>query len=224
MQDEQIKFTQHKLSPEDIAVSFPDTNVRLNLSALFCRPGPVEVEIGSGKGTFLLHQARNNSNINYLGIEYANKFYRFSVDRLARWGMTNVRLLRTDARDFIRCSIGDGCVQAYHIYFPDPWPKKRQQKRRFFRPETILHVARTLAVGGELRTATDHAEYYDWICELMLRHERITPLFEPIDFFPTDAADTGEWVGSNFERKYIKEGRPIYTLALRRRNTIIKID
>ncbi|MBN2210742.1 MAG: hypothetical protein JW709_05035, partial [Sedimentisphaerales bacterium] len=143
---------------------------------------------------------------------------------MARWGMTNVRILRTDARDFIRFCLGNQSVRIYHVYFPDPWPKKRHHKRRFFQLDNILHVARTLIPGGELRIATDHSEYYQWICELMLRHERIIPLFESIDFFPTTAADAGEWVGSNFERKYIKEGRAIHTLALQRSEIVPNLN
>ena len=205
------------MNPADIAVEIDNYNNNIELSRLFPGDFPVEIEVGSGKGTFLLNQARQHRDLNYLGIEWANKYYRYSIDRMARWQMTNVRILRSDAREFIRCCLSDNSVQKYHVYFPDPWPKKRHHKRRFFQPANILQVHRTLVPGGELRTATDHAEYYQWITELMLKDERIALRFEPVEFFAADAADEGEWVGSNFERKYLKEGRPIYTLALRKK-------
>lgn len=208
---------QMRIIPEDIAVSLPSLTEKLDLSALFRQPGPVDIEIGSGKGTFLLNQARKHPEINYLGIEYANPFYKFSLDRITRWQMTNVRLLHMDAKDFLRFCMSDNSVRAYHIYFPDPWPKRRQKRRRFFQPANILEVYRTLIPGGELRAATDHEEYYQWMTALLLQDSQMATLFEPIPFFAADAAGEGEWVGSNFERKYRKEGRSVYTFAVRKR-------
>ena len=199
---------------EDIAIDLSNQLSIMELGDLFHRAGPVHIEIGSGKGTFLLNQARAHPEINFLGIEWANKFYRYSVDRIKRWQIDNVRILRTDARDFIGRFLQDESVQTYHIYFPDPWPKKRHHKRRFFAPANIKNVARTLSPGGQLRLATDHKDYFAVIREVLLDNREIAGLFDKIDFFPTDSADVGEWVGSNFERKYIKQGRDIYTLAV----------
>lgn len=206
------------LTNEDIALDLAQCPQPLAWSDVFARSAaPVEIEVGVGKGTFLLNQARCHPDINYLGIEWANEYYRFCVDRMRRWQMTHVRVLRADARDFIAHFVPDATVQAYHVYFPDPWPKKRHHKRRFFAPPNILQVARTLQPGGELRVATDHAEYFEVIREVLLEHEPVARLFERTDFLPADAAGEGEWVGSNFERKYIQEGRRFHTLALRRR-------
>lgn len=202
---------------EDIAVDLDKCSQPIELNELFLRSGPVEIEVGSGKGTFLLHQARLHPELNYLGIEWASKYYRFSVDRICRWQMDNVRILRTDARDFIAHYLPDTSVDAFHIYFPDPWPKKRHHKRRFFAPDNIRHVIRSLLPTGHLRVATDHREYFEVISDCLLGHPEIAPHFETVEFYPTDAASPGEWVGSNFERKYIKEGRPVFTLALRKK-------
>ncbi|MBN1436932.1 MAG: tRNA (guanosine(46)-N7)-methyltransferase TrmB [Sedimentisphaerales bacterium] len=205
------------LTNEDIAVNLDNLPENNNLESLFQRPAPLHLEVGSGKGTFLLNQAKAHPEFNYLGIEWANKFYLYSVDRMRRWQIDNVRVLRTDARDFINRYIADACIDTFHVYFPDPWPKKRHHKRRFFTPANILQVHRCLRPGGFLRAATDHADYFQAISELMLQDPKIAPLFEPIDFHPTASADPGEWVGSNFERKYIKEGRQFYTIALAKR-------
>ena len=190
----------------------------MDLRELFLRPAPVHIEIGSGKGTFLLNHSRAHPELNFLGIEWANKYYRYSVDRMRRWQMTNVRILRADARDFIGRYVADGAVAVFHVYFPDPWPKKRHQKRRFFTVPNITEVWRCLQTGGELHTVTDHADYYNVIREVLLDIPQTAKLFEQIDFFPADTADTGEWVGSNFERKYLRQKRQFYHLALKKKS------
>ena len=201
---------------EDIAVDLDKCINGIDLEELFGRTAPFHLEIGSGKGTFLLNEARTHPELNYLGIEWANEFYRYSVDRIRRWGLTNVRILRADARDVIGRFLPDESVAVLHIYFPDPWPKKRHHKRRFFIPANLRHVFRCLVKGGELHLATDHADYFVIISDLLLRDPQIAPLFREIDFLTADAAEKGEWVGTNFERKYIREGRRIYTLAVKK--------
>ncbi len=176
---------------------------------LFARPGPVELEVGTGKGGFLLEQAKARPDVNFLGIEWANEYYRYAADRFARWGLTNARMLRTDARAFIEAWLADACLAALHVYFPDPWPKKRHHKRRFFRPQTVEHVVRVLRPGGRLFVATDYAEYFQIIADLLLARRELTEIE-----FPTDFGRPGEVAGTNFERKYVREGRTIFRLAL----------
>jgi len=205
------------ITDENIAVNLDNYLPFIDLGKLFVRVGPVQIEVGSGKGTFLLNEARLRPEVNFLGIEWANKYYRYSVDRMRRWQMNNVRILRADAREFIGHFLPDGSVETFHIYFPDPWPKKRHHKRRFFTVANILQVIRVLTAEGQLRVATDHADYFEIISEVLLRHPDVAEVFEQVDFYPTGAADPGEWVGSNFERKYLNEGRKIYTLALKKK-------
>ena len=119
--------------------------------------------------------------------------------------------------EFIGRCLADEVVQAYHVYFPDPWPKTRHHRRRFFQTNTVGQVIRTLMPGGQLRLATDHTEYFQWICEVILEDPQIIRYLEPVDFEPVDAAADGEWVGSNFERKYAREGRPTHRLAFVKR-------
>jgi len=178
---------------------------------LFGRAGPVHIDMGCGKGAFLLNLARSRPELNILGIEYANKYFRFAADRLRRWGVENVRVIRIDGRDFIRYYVPDESVQCFHIYFPDPWPKRRHHKRRFFNQQNLQQLYRILQPGGELRTITDHAEYARIIEELLDGHGG----FERIEFLP-HAADSNEWVGTNFERKYAREGRRFFPLAVRK--------
>ena len=196
-----------------VSVKLEDLDGRIDFVRIFGRNRPVHIEIGTGKGTFLVNQAGVQPGDNFLGIEWANKYYRYAVDRIGRWGLKNVRIIRTDAAVFLADFIDDNSVDFFHIYFPDPWPKKRHHKRRFINPANLEHLLRRLKTSGQLRIATDHADYFDVIQDLINNQkERL----EEIQFLPTASADTGEWVGTNFERKYLKDQRPIYTLAVRK--------
>lgn len=181
---------------------------------IFGRNAPLHVEVGSGKGTFLLNQAKFQPDVNFIGIEWASRYYRFAVDRIGRWNLTNVRIIRTDAARFIAEYVPDECVDCFHIYFPDPWPKKRHHKRRFLNLANVDHLIRCLKPAGTIRIATDFSEYFEQIKSVLAAR---TDRLEQIDFMPTAGAAIGEWVGSNFERKYLKENHPIFTLAVRKK-------
>ena len=186
----------------------------LDFAQIFGRSGPVAVEIGSGKGTFLVAQARAEPQVDFLGIEWARKYYRHAVDRVGRWGLTNVRLLRTEAATFLRDFVPDGSVDCFHIYFPDPWPKKRHHKRRLLQTANVETLLRCLKPGGEIRLATDHKDYFDQIRRVMAGFgDRL----QEIEFPRPAGARDNERTGTNYERKYVKADRPIYTLALRKR-------
>jgi tRNA (guanine-N7-)-methyltransferase len=197
-----------------VSLKTEDLNGKNDFAQIFGRSGPVHIEIGTGKGTFLLNQAKAESGDNFLGIEWARKYYRHAVDRIGRWGLSNVRIIRTDAASFIADFVPDESVDRFHIYFPDPWPKKRHHKRRFLCPANLAHLIRCLKAGGQLRIATDHTEYFEQIKTVITEQSDI---LEELDFLPTAGAETGEWVGTNFERKYLKDQRPIYTLAARKK-------
>lgn len=201
------EYSSVLLKPEDI-------DSRIDFVRIFGRTGPVHIEIGSGKGTFLVNQARARASDNFLGIEWARKYYRHAVDRIGRWGLTNVRIIRTDAAVFLADFISDSSVECFHIYFPDPWPKKRHHKRRFISPANLEHLIRCLKTGGQLKIATDHEDYFEVIQEVIANQKKE---LEEIQFLPTVGADKGEWVGTNFERKYLKDQRSIYTLAVKKK-------
>lgn len=185
----------------------------IDFNELFGRTAPVEIEIGSGKGTFLKSQAAAFPDILFVGIEWANKYYRYAVSRIARAGLTNVRLVRADAADFLRRFVPANAIHGFHLYFPDPWPKKRHHRRRFFQPDTLARMLTCLQVGGFINIATDHHDYFEHICRV-LQPVLDAGAVEQIQFIRPAGAQTGETVGTNYERKYLKEGRPIYTIAV----------
>lgn len=120
----------------------------LRWESVFRGAGPIEVEIGIGKGRFLLAVAAARPDVRFLGVEWANQFLRIAEERATKKGLGNVRFVRVDARELVCRSIPDASVAAYYVFYPDPWPKTRHHKRRFFQPETVDHLARTLAAGG----------------------------------------------------------------------------
>ncbi len=185
---------------------------------------PLEIEIGSGKGTFLVQEAPQRPDVNFLGIEWAGEFFRYAADRLRRNGLTNVRMLHADAVEFIRYRCPDAICAVIHLYFPDPWPKKRHHKRRSVQDQSLRDFHRVLAPGGEVRIVTDHDEYWRWIEEHANRAAEIFTR-EPFErggaLTPRASLTAGETseelVGTNFERKYRREGRPFHAMVLRKR-------
>jgi len=175
---------------------------------------PFELEIGSGKGTFLVQEAAARRDTDFLGIEYAGEFFRYAADRLRRNGMDNVRLLYMDAMELVRHWLPDGCLRVVHLYFSDPWPKSRHHKRRVVQMESLREFHRVLQPGGELRLVTDHPELWAWYEEHVAK---VTDLFERRTFERPQSAGEGEVVGTNFERKYRREGRPFHAMTLVRR-------
>ena len=173
-----------------------------------------ELEIGAGKGTFLLQQAELEPETNFLGIEWAGEFWAYAADRIRRRGLANVKLLHGDATEFIRTRVPDGTVSVIHLYFSDPWPKTRHHKRRVIQDHTLREFHRILVPQGELRIVTDHDELWAWDVEHAARAEA---LFARRAFEKPASAGEGEVVGTNFERKFRREGRPFHAMTLVRR-------
>jgi tRNA (guanine-N7-)-methyltransferase len=200
-------YSSVEMNPDDIQGI-------LSLPALFGRSAPVHIEVGSGKGTFLVNEAARFTDRDYLGIEWARKYYRYAVDRVGRRGLSNVRMIRADAPVFLEQSIPEQSIDCFHIYFPDPWPKKRHHKRRFFNAANLELLIRLLKPQGLIRVATDHGDYFQQIERVIAEQSK---RLEEALFPPTAGANTGEWVGTNFERKYLKEERSIYKVAVRKK-------
>src|SRR5262245_46309159 len=175
-------------------------------SSVFGDNHPVELEIGSGKGLFLLNAATADPTHNFLGIEISRRYARLAAERLARHGIPNAKVWPGDARIVLPRHIPSASLRIIHIYFPDPWWKKRHKKRRVFTESLVAEIQRTLEPGGQLRVASDVAEYFSVIRDLIAAapqfRERPVPQ-------PNEPRHDLDYLTS-FERKYLLEGRPIY--------------
>lgn len=131
----------------------------IDLVALFGRSAPTIVEIGFGNGDTLAQIARAHPANNYLGIEVHRPGVGHLLMRIEELGLSNVRVMCTDAVQVLRQQLADGSLDALYLFFPDPWHKKRHHKRRQVQPEWAELVRRKLKVGGHLHMATDWQEY-----------------------------------------------------------------
>ncbi len=182
----------------------------VDLAALFGRPAPVEMEIGTGKGRFLLESAAAHPDRNWLGLEIEPEYCALVRIRAAGKGLGNVRIEPLDGREFVIRRLRPGALAALHVYFPDPWPKKRHHKRRLVTPEFAAAAGRALVPGGLLRVASDHAGYWN-VIETVFGGE---PLLERLA-----EEETGPWTsGTSYERKFAASGRPVFKAVFRRRN------
>ncbi len=145
---------------------------------------PFELEIGSGKGTFLVQEAARRPESNYLGIEYAREFYSYAADRVRRAGLRHVRMLGVDASEFVRWRLPDGVCDVVHLYFADPWPKTKHHRRRMIQDRFLLDCTRVIRPGGELRIVTDHQEYWEWMEEHFARWTGPEQPFDREEFKP----------------------------------------
>jgi tRNA (guanine-N7-)-methyltransferase len=180
---------------------------------LFPTRQPLEIEIGSGKGRFLLHRAEAHRDRNFFGIDYRWRFLKEGVLRAEQRGLTNLIFLKTEADEIVPHLVPPSSVEVFHIYFPDPWHKRKHHKRRLLTPEFFKRLHASLVPGGLLELATDNFDYMIafkaalveagdtlWSGMRESRNERIL--------------DPG--VQTHFEAKYARAGRDLYYIELRK--------
>ncbi len=191
------------MTESDIVINPRETGFFLiDMEKWFGNGNPIVLEIGSGKGRFLISTATETPDINIIGIEKSLHYHRVIRDRVLKRGLRNIRLINHDAFLVLQKMIPDASIAEIHVYFPDPWPRKREQKRRIIRPEVLAEMKRVLVDGGSGIYVTDHREYFEAaapLVEATFRSERRIP-------GPDDPPRT------NYEAKYRAEGRPIYEI------------
>jgi tRNA (guanine-N7-)-methyltransferase len=185
----------------------------IDWQAVFGSANPVEVEVGTGKGLFLLNAALARPGTNFYGIEIVRKYQLYAATRYAIRELANVRTACADAKALFRLHVAPGSVQAVHVYFPDPWWKKRHRKRRVFTPEFAADAARALAVGGRLFVASDVEEYFGVMTAIV----RAMPAFaERPEEADRAAPRTDAGFATNFERKALAVGGGVWRAAFER--------
>ena len=180
---------------------------------VFGNDRPVELEVGFGKGLFLLTAAQAHGEINFVGVEIVRKYQLFTATRLAKRNLNNVRVACADVRLFLPRCVPAASLQAIHVYFPDPWWKKRHHKRRVFTAEFVVECVRILRPGGQLHAVTDVEDYAAVMSALLAEQAALRPLPPPSEKEPSHDLD----YLTNFERKFRKFGKSIFRMRYERR-------
>lgn len=169
----------------------------LPLAGLFPRPQPLEVELGSGDGSFLAQWAQLHPERNFLGVERLLGRLRKLDRKAARLGLTHLRLLRVEAAYFLGYLLPAASTHALHLYFPDPWPKRKHRKNRLVNLEFATATARVLIPHGVVHLRTDDRDYF----------EQMEAVFDPDPRFrritPPDELTR---VITDFEREFNRQG------------------
>jgi len=191
----------------DYEIKIRESEEAFDWNQLFGNSRPVEIEIGCGRGMFIIKRALENPEINFLGIEKSARFFRMFTERVVKSGAHNIRIMRTEAAYLMKKFVPVNSVKAVHVYFPDPWPKKRHRKRRLVNGSFFETVTRILLPDGRLFFATDFQDYFDEIVTIApschgLKSASNEELSQQ-DVDPDTAATA-------YERKYLMQGRVIY--------------
>jgi tRNA (guanine-N7-)-methyltransferase len=187
---------------------------QLTGQALFGRDLPLEIEIGSGKGLFLSNAASAETSHLFLGIEIMDKYAQHAAGRLAKAELDNAIMVSGNAEPLFQERIEAGTLEAVHVYFPDPWWKKRHRRRRVVNPTSIANIARALRSGGRFHFWTDVLDYFETAVEMIAE---ITPeLGVPIPEEELEANHDLDY-RTHFERRSRKYHIPVYRVRYEKR-------
>lgn len=177
---------------------------RLDLGSVFQRDQPLEVELGSGDGGFLSSRAQAHPHLNFLGVERLLGRLR-KLDRKAlRAGLGNVRLLRIEAFYFLRYLMPPSSIASLHVYFPDPWPKRKHRKNRLINESFVSSTALALKPGGAVYVRTDDPDYFEQITCVFGLDPRFTAIPTPLDL---------QQILTDFEQEFLARGVVILRAA-----------
>jgi tRNA (guanine-N7-)-methyltransferase len=178
----------------------------LDLSQVFSRPAPLEVDIGCGDGAFLAAQAGRFPERNFLGLEKLFGRARRACKKASRLALPNLRVLRIEGAYAIQYLLPPASVDVMHLLFPDPWPKKKHRRRRIVTTDFLALVQRVLVPNGRFRIATDQNDYFEAIRGLITPTAFVEMIPAPEETFPL----------TTFEKHFLAESAPIYRLELRK--------
>ncbi|HUY38461.1 MAG TPA: hypothetical protein VMV13_06505 [Candidatus Binataceae bacterium] len=193
-----------RAAAESVLIEAHEGLFTIDPSAIFARAAPLEIELGAGRGDFIVARAAEFPERNFIAVELSGVVSRMLAVRCGGAGLANLRVARMDARPLVGLMLAPRSVSAYHIYFPDPWPKERHHKHRLFTPHLAAGLARTLAADGILCVATDVGEYA----------AEIFPMLEAAGFVRLDESAPGA-ESTAFARKFIALGQPVFAATFR---------
>lgn len=185
----------------------PFTGELLSPEVIFARSAPLVLEIGSGMGETTAAIAKARPDADFIAVEVHGPGVGSLLNRIAGEELSNLRVIRHDAMEVLARMIPDASLAAIHLFFPDPWPKKRHHKRRLVQPEFAALAARKLARGGTLHAATDWPEYAEHMHGVLSQEALLEPA----------AKGFAERPSTKFEARGRALGHPIRDLYFRRR-------
>jgi tRNA (guanine-N7-)-methyltransferase len=197
------------ISPTAAAVEYVPANyfAPLDLRDLFPSEAPLEVDVGCGDGSYLAALAAENPDHNFLGIERLAGRIRSTSKKIAQRNLGNARVMLVEATYAVAYLLPPGSVTAFHVLFPDPWPKRRHQHRRVLDREFFRSLHRALLARGTIRIATDQADYFEQIRDVAL------PMF-------AHESENAANFASTFQRRFEECAVPIYRLVLRKTSDV----
>jgi len=178
---------------------------------VFGRDAPLVLEIGSGMGETTAQIAKSRPEADFIAVEVHAPGVGSLLNRIEAEAITNLRVIRHNALDVLEHMIPDGMLAGLHVFFPDPWPKKRHHKRRLVQPEFAALAARKLAPGGILHTATDWQEYAEQMLAVLSAEPRLENMAEGFAPRPAYRPPT------KFELRGARLGHRSWDLVFRRR-------
>ena len=199
--------TDSGIAPENLIYQPPSFFERLDLARVFAQAQPLEVELGCGDSTLLVELARSRPERNFLGVERLLGRIRKLDRKGRRAGLANLRGLRIEAAYCLEYLLPTESVSALHVYFPDPWPKRRHWGNRLVSARFTELAARVLVPGGTAYLRTDDVPYFKQMTEVFAA----SPLFVPVETPPELSA-----VLTDFEREFLAKGIQTNRAAYRR--------
>ncbi len=196
-----------KLSPAAAAIELVPQNyfAPLDLKNVFGREAPLEVDLGCGDGTFLAELAAQDRHKNFLGTERLLGRVRSACRKIAQSELSNARILRVESAYAVRHLFPEQSVDRFHLLFPDPWPKRRHNRRRIVTEEFLESIHRSLAPRGMLQIATDQTDYFELMHDLASRFPGFAVVRE------SAAPPT-----TTFQKHFEQRGVKIHRVALRK--------
>ena len=182
------------------------------LSAVLARDA-VSLEIGFGRGEFLMELSEQSPELAFLGVERSRKRVVKVARRVFRRGLNNCFLIHASAEYLVERVLGPDSVAECWIHCPDPWPKKRHFKRRLIQRPFVEQLCRLLKPGAPLHVSTDHAGYAEWMVEVFAKVEALENLHQPAPFsrIPPERPVTA------YEQEWLADGRTLVYFDYRKR-------
>lgn len=197
----------HELSPRYVV---PYSDAILDWQQVFGRNAAKILEIGFGMGAATAHIARMQPTQDFLGVEVHTPGVGALMRLLDAESLSNVRIVQHDAVEVLRDMIEPGVLDGVHIFFPDPWPKKRHHKRRLIQPALLKLLASRIKVGGYLHLATDWQEYAQWMLEMLNAEPMLKNAFDGYADKPAYRPET------KFERRGLNLGHGVWDIVFHR--------